>query len=80
MLLPNMHFINIQPILEPPPLLPNLHIVPAHLTLPHPSIVRKSPILQAIASLPLHTIMRVLILIPELHRDLVIGKGEKLFA
>ena len=33
-----------------------------------------------ITALPLHPIMRILVLIPELHGDLVIGEGEELFA
>lgn len=80
MLLPNHHSININPIPKPPPLLPNLNIVPTHLPLPHPPILSKSPILKPVASLPLHSIVGILILVPELHGNLVVRESEEFLA
>jgi hypothetical protein len=57
----------------------NLNIISAHLPLTHLSVFGERPILETITPLPLHAIMRVLELVPELHRDLVIRKGKQLF-
>lgn len=38
------------------------------------------PVLQPVAPLPLHLVLPVLILIPELHRDLVLPEREQLLA
>lgn len=54
----------------------NLDIVTAHLPLTHLSVFCESPVFKAIASFPLHAIVGVLELIPELHSDLVLRKGE----
>lgn len=56
-------------------------IVSAHVSFSHlPSFTIESPILQTITPLPLHAVILVLIFIPELHSDFVVGKGEKLLA
>ena len=56
-------------------------IIAAHHTLAHlPRLAVKGPILQAIASLPSHSIIRILVLVPELHRDPIIPKSEQLLA
>jgi hypothetical protein len=57
-----------------------LDIITAHLPLPHPAILRKRPILETVAALPLHTIMRVLVLVPELDSNLVFGERKQLLA
>ena len=80
MSLRDIHLINIHALLEPPLGILDLDVVPTHLPLAHSAILRKRPILQPITALPLHTIVAILVLIPELHRDLVIGESEELFA
>lgn len=56
-------------------------IIAAHHALAHlPRLRIKGPILQAIASLPSHSIIRILVLVPELHRDPIIPKSEQLLA
>lgn len=74
------HLVHIHSFYEPPLTLRQLDIVTTHLSLPHSSILRKCPILEAIAALPLHTILCVLVLIPELDRDFVCCECEELFA
>lgn len=80
MLLADINSININTILEPPLALLNQHIIPAHHPLPHPPIGRKSPILEPITALPAHTVMCILVLIPELHSNLVVRKRKQLLA
>jgi len=94
MLLANVHRIDIYSVNEPSTLnsllrnrnaiaiLPQQDIITTHHSLAHLATVRGiiSPILQPIASLPLHSIVRILILVPKLHGDLVVGEGEDLFA
>ena len=58
----------------------DLNIITTHLPLAHLPILCKRPILQTITPLPLHPIMRILILIPELDRDLVLEEREQLLA
>ena len=72
----DLDFINIHALLEPPLILGDLDIIPTHLPLPHTPILCKRPILQSITAFPLHLFMRVLILIPELDGDLVVGECE----
>ena len=76
MLLRDIDSIDIDSILEPALFGRDLNIVPAHLPLPHSTILCKSPILQAITTLPLHSVMAVLVLIPELDSDLVVLESE----
>lgn len=80
MRLVDMHSVHIHPIDKPPLLLRDLDIIPTHLSLPHPPVSRKSPVLKPVASLPLHSIRAILILIPELHGNLVVRESEELFA
>lgn len=80
MSLGDVHLINIYAILEPPFGILDLDIVSTHLPLAHSAILRERPVLQPITTLPLHTIVAILVLIPELHRDLVVGESEELFA
>ena len=75
--LSNLHTIHIHALLEPPLPFPNLHIIPAHHPLPHPPIRIERPVLQPIAPFPLHPITRILILVPKLHGDLVLGEREQ---
>jgi hypothetical protein len=77
MSLRNWHLIHIHTLLEPPILLLQLDIVPTHLTLPHYTILTKRPILKAITSLPFHAIVGILILIPELYCNFVVGEREQ---
>jgi len=74
----DLNIVDVDAILEPPPFLTNLDIVAAHLALPHPAVLRKRPVFKAIASLPLHTILRILVLIPELNSDLVLRERKEL--
>lgn len=80
MLLRDINSIDINSVLEPTLLDGDLNIVPAHLPLAHAAIFRESPVFEAITTLPLHSIVAVLILIPELHCNLVVRKSEQLFA
>lgn len=57
-----------------------LNIVPAHLPLAHAAVLGKRPVLEPVAALPLHAVVGVLVLVPELDRNLVAGKGEELLA
>jgi hypothetical protein len=58
----------------------NLNIISAHLPFTHLPVFGESPVFETITPLPLHSIMRVLELVPELYRDLVICKGKQLFS
>src|SRR5215469_9651873 len=77
MSLRNRHLIHIYTILEPPILLLQLDVIPTHLTLPHYAILTKCPILKTITSLPLHTVIGILILVPELYCDLVVSERKQ---
>lgn len=82
--LPNSNILNIHSIHKPPPLPipfnPKHHVIPRHHPLPHFTFTIKRPILQPITPLPFHPILCILILVPELHGDAVIGEREQLFA
>lgn len=80
MLLTDLDTLNINTVSEPPPFLPNLNIIATHLALPHPAVLCKCPVLEAIASLPLHSILSVLVLVPELDCDFVVLEYEELLA
>lgn len=80
MLFRNIDSIDVDSILEPALLGRDLNIIPAHLPLSHPTILRERPVLETITTLPLHSIMAVLILIPELDCDLVVLEREQLLA
>lgn len=80
MLLRDLDSIDIHSILEPALFDRDLNIITAHLPLAHAAIFRESPVFEAITTLPLHSIVAVLILIPELHCNLVVRKSEQLFA
>lgn len=79
MRLGDLNLIYIYALPEPPLLLRNLNIIAAHLSLAHSPIFRERPILEAIATLPLHGVIRVLVLVPELHGDFAVREGEQLF-
>lgn len=48
--------------------------------LPHSAVLRVRPIFEPITALPFHSVMGVLVLIPELYCDLVVGECEELLA
>lgn len=84
MFLSNFHSIDIHVLLEPSLQLVNLHIIAAHHSLLHLPVLVESPVLESICSSP-HSLallceLRVAVLIPELHCNLVLGKCEGLFA
>lgn len=80
MLLGDLDRVHVDAVLEPPLLLADLDIVARHLSLTHTAILGEGPVLKAVAPLPLHLIVGVLILVPELHRDLVFVEREELLA
>lgn len=80
MLLTDLNFVDIYSLSKPPLALTQKDIIATHLPLSHFTIIRERPVFEPIASLPLHLIMSILILIPELHGDLVICKGEQLLS
>ena len=80
MLLRDVDSIDIHSILEPALFGRNINIITTHLPFAHTTIICESPVLQTITPLPLHPIVLILVLIPELHRNLVVGKGEQFFA
>jgi len=80
MSLRNGHLIHIHALLEPPILLLQLDIIPTHLTLSHHTILPERPILKTITTLPLHAVAGVLILVPELHGNLVVRECKKFLA
>jgi hypothetical protein len=80
MLLRDIDSIDIDSIFEPPLFRRDLNIIPAHLPLSHPAILCKRPVFEAIATLPLHSIMFVLVLVPELDCDLVVRESEQFLA
>jgi len=80
MLLGDVDSIHINTIFEPPLVFGYQNIISAHLPLAHSAVLSERPVLKTVTPLPLHAIMRVLILVPELHRDLVIGECEQLLA
>jgi hypothetical protein len=79
MLLRNIHGIDIHTILEPALLFRKFDIIPTHLPLAHPTILRERPVFETIASLPFHSVVLVLVLIPELDRYLIVRESEQLF-
>jgi hypothetical protein len=80
MLLGNIDSINIHSLLEPALLGQDVNIVPTHLPLAHAAVFCERPILEAVTTLPLHIIMTVLVLVPELHGDLVVRESEQFLA
>ena len=72
--------IDIKVILEPPLVFGYQDIITTHLPFAHLSIFGERPVLQAIAPLPLHTIVCVLILIPELNSNLVVAECKELLS
>lgn len=58
----------------------DLDIIAAHLPFAHLPIVGKGPVFETIAALPFQAIVGVLVLIPELDSNLVLGKSEQLLA
>lgn len=79
-LLRDIDRVHVDPIFEPTLVIGYQDIVTAHLPLTHATVIRKRPIFEAIASLPLHAIICVLVLVPELHCNLVVSKGEQLLS
>ena len=78
MLLRDLDGILVDTVLEPPFSLLNNNIIAAHLPLAHATIICKRPVLEAITPLPLPT-RSILVLVPELDCDFIVGKGEELF-
>lgn len=57
------------------------NVIPRHLALAHlPRGVVKGPVFETVASFPFHAIARVLVFVPELDGDAVVGEGEKFLA
>jgi hypothetical protein len=79
MLLGDINLVHIYSFYEPPVTLRQLDVIPAHLPLPHPPILSERPILKSVTALPLHTVFHILVLVPELDRDLICSECEKLF-
>jgi hypothetical protein len=76
MLLTDSHLVHIHTLYEPSLALLKLHVIAAHMPLPHSPILSECPILKPVTSLPLQTVLLILILIPELDRNLVCREGE----
>ena len=67
MLLRNLHILHIHPIHIPPSL--------------NPLLRQRTPVaILPVAPLPFHPVMGILVLIPELHGDLVPREAEEFFA
>ena len=75
----NLHRVHVDALLEPSLGLADLDVITAHLSLAHLAILGKSPVFETITSRPLAS-LGVLELVPELHSNLVITKGEQLLA
>jgi hypothetical protein len=74
--------LDIGPLDKPPALSvaigPQEDIIPRHLALPHLSrLVVKSPVFQSVATLPFHLVIGILVLVPELHGNAVVGEGKQ---
>ena len=85
MLFPDPNILHINTIYKPSsiaiPIRTKKNIIPTHHPLTHlPGLTIKSPVLEAIAPLPAHPIISILILVPELDSDAIIGEGEEFFA
>ncbi|KAL4781590.1 hypothetical protein BJX76DRAFT_335189 [Aspergillus varians] len=85
MFLSYFYILNIHPINKSPPFTVPVRskddIIAAHHPLAHLSCFPvEGPVFKAVAPLPLHGVVDILILVPELDRDTVIGEGEKLFS
>lgn len=80
MLFRDLNGIDVHPVLKPPLVLVDLDIISTHLPLPHAPILCERPVFEPVTSLPLHRIVAVLILVPELDGNLIVGPGEKLLA
>jgi hypothetical protein len=75
----NLHRVYVDAFLEPSLSLADLDVVTTHLPLAHLAIFGKSPIFETITSRPLAR-LSMLELIPELHSNLVVTKGEQFLA
>lgn len=80
MLLPNPDPIHPLPIYKPPLPFPNPHIIPAHHPLAHLPLRVERPVLEPVAALPPHPLVRVPVLVPELHRDRGVPEREQFLA
>lgn len=78
MFLRNVDLVHIHALHKPPLRLPDGDVVPAHLPLAHQPVRRERPVLEPVGPPPLAR--GVVPLVPELHRDLVVGEGEQLLA
>ena len=70
--------VGIDSILEPPFRLRDFEVVDAGLALAHPPVVGESPVFQSCGAFPV-AIMRILVLVPELHRNSVAAECKELF-
>jgi hypothetical protein len=75
----DLHSVHVDALFEPSLGLADLDVVAAHLSLAHLAILGESPVFETITSSPFARLC-VLELIPELHSNLVITKGEQFLA
>lgn len=85
MLLANVSLLHIDAVDKPSalaiPVRTEHDVIPAHHPLAHLArLPIKSPVLEAIAPLPAHAVIRILILVPELDCNAVVGEGKELLA
>lgn len=56
-------------------------VIRTHLSLSHlPRLPVKRPVLETVRALPLHAVVPILVFIPELHGNLVVGEGKQFLA
>lgn len=75
----DLHPVHVDALSKPPLRLIDLDVVTAHLSLAHLAILGKGPVFETVTSHPLAR-FGVLELIPELHGNLVVTKGEQFLA
>jgi hypothetical protein len=75
----DLHRVYVDAFLEPSLGLADLDVITTHLSLAHLAILGKCPVFETITSRPLAS-LSVLELIPELHGNFVVAKGEQFFA
>lgn len=81
--LPNLHLFHIHSLHKPSslsiPIRSKDDVITTHHPLPHfPRLPVKGPVLESIAPFPAHPVIRILVLIPELDGNPIIGEGKHL--
>jgi hypothetical protein len=77
--LTDLYGVDIHPVGKPPITCLKQYIISTHHPLHHLTVRSERPIFQAVTTLPLHSVISVLVFIPELDGNLIILKGKEFF-